>query len=97
MSLATGVVGRRQVGDDDADVLLLAGRREQVGEGPRGDVGDGAVADLLGVEVVEVRRHLVEQDQDRARRPRRASASPSRPAPSARPSRKLRNWSPLPS
>ena len=64
MSLRAGVVGRREVGDDDADVLLLARRREQVGEGAGGDVGDRAVAHLLRVEVVEVRRHLVEQDED---------------------------------
>ena len=64
MSLAAGVVGGRKVGDDDADVLLLAGGRQQVGEGARGDVGDGAIAHLLGVEVVEVRRHLIEQDED---------------------------------
>ena len=64
-----GVVGGGEVGDDDADVLLLAGSREQVGEGAGGDVGDGAVAHLLRVEVVEIRRHLVEQDEDgRARR-----------------------------
>ena len=60
-----GVVGRREVGDDDADVLLLARRRQQIGEGAGGDVGDRAVAHLLGVEVVEVGRHLVEQDEDR--------------------------------
>ena len=70
--LGAGVVGRGEVGDDDADVLLLAGRGEQIGEGAGGDVGDGAVADLLRVEVVEVRRHLIEQDEDRAGRPRRA-------------------------
>ena len=64
MSLRAGVVGRREVGDDDADVLLLAGCREQVREGARGDVGDRAVANLLRVEVVEVGRHLVEQDEN---------------------------------
>ena len=63
--LGTRVVGRREVGNDDADVLLLARRREQIGKGPRGDVGDGAVADLLRVEVVEVRRHLIEQNENR--------------------------------
>ena len=64
MSLRAGVVGGGEVGDDDADVRLLAGGREEVGEGAGGDVGDGAVAHLLRVEVVEVRRHLIEQDED---------------------------------
>ena len=62
--LGAGVVGRGEIGDDDADVLLLAGGRQQIGEGAGGDVGDGAVAHLLRVEVVEVGRHLVEQDED---------------------------------
>src|SRR5690606_7178158 len=47
--LATRVVGRSQVGDDDAHVALLARRREQVREGTRRDVGHGAVAYLLSV------------------------------------------------
>ena len=64
MSLRASVVRGRKVGHDDADVLLLAGRRQQVREGAGGDVGDRAIANLLRVEVVEVRRHLVEQDQD---------------------------------
>ena len=59
-----GVVGRREVGDDDADILLLAGRREKIGEGASGDIGDRAVTHLLRVEIVEVGRHLVEQDEN---------------------------------
>ena len=84
-----GVIGRGEVGDDDADILLLAGGREQVGEGARGDVGDRAVAYLLRVEVVEVGRHLVEQDEDGLARRRTASASPFRPEPWGRSSRTL--------
>ena len=60
-----GIIGSGEVGDDDADVLLLAGRGEQIREGARGDISDGAVAHFLGIEVVEVGRHLVEKDQDR--------------------------------
>ncbi len=59
-----GVVGGREVGDHDADVGLLAGRGEEVGERARGDIGDGPVADLLGIEVVKIRRHFIEQDED---------------------------------
>jgi hypothetical protein len=59
-----GRVGGGEVGDHHAEVGLLAGGRERVGEGARGDVGDRAVANLLGVEVVEVGRHLIEQDED---------------------------------
>ncbi len=54
-----GVVGRRQVRDDDADVFLFARRREQIGKGTSGDVGDRAITHLLRIEVVEVRRHLI--------------------------------------
>src|SRR5690606_3346420 len=50
--------------DNDADVPLLARSREQVREGASCDVGYGAVAHFLRVEVVEVRRHLVEKNQD---------------------------------
>ena len=35
------------------------------GESAQGDVRDGAVSHGLGVEVVEVRRHLVQKDEDR--------------------------------
>ena len=63
---ASGVVGGGQIRDDDADIALLAGGGEEVREGAGRDVGDGAVAHGLGVEIVEVRRHLVEEDQDRA-------------------------------
>jgi hypothetical protein len=58
------IVGRREIGNDDANVFLLARRCQQVGEGARGDVRHRAVAHLLGVEVVEVRWHLIEQNEN---------------------------------
>src|SRR5207244_7985001 len=58
-----GVVGGGEVGDDDADVALLARGRDEVGKGTGGDIGDGPVPHLLRVEVVEIRWHLVEQNE----------------------------------
>ena len=46
--------------------MLLTGRGEEVCEGARRDIGDRAVADLLRVKIVKIRRHLVEKDEDRS-------------------------------
>src|SRR5262245_56020321 len=53
-----GVIGGGEVGDDDADIALLASGCDKVGKGASGDVGDGAVPHLLRVKVVEIRWHL---------------------------------------
>ena len=45
---------------------FLARRGEKVRERARRNVGHGPIADLLRREVVEVRWHLVEQNQDGA-------------------------------
>src|SRR5205823_4757900 len=55
---------RCQVRDDDADVLLLAGSRQKIRKRSGGDVGDRTTPHLLGIEIVEVGRHLIEQDED---------------------------------
>src|SRR5262249_39839001 len=60
----TGIVGGGEIGNDDADVTLLAGGRDKVGKGADSDVRDSAVPYLLCVEVVEIRGHLVEQNED---------------------------------
>jgi hypothetical protein len=59
-----GVVGGSKVRDNDTDVSLLASGRDKVGKGAGGNVGDGAVPHFLRVEVVEIRWHLVEQNED---------------------------------
>ena len=61
---ATRLVCGREVGNDHADVRLLAGGGQQVREGSGRDVGHGARADLLRGEVVEVGRHFIQQDED---------------------------------
>jgi len=63
--LGPRVISRRQIGNHDADVFLFSRRRQQTGKGPRGDIGHGAITDLLSVEIVEVRRHFIQQDEDR--------------------------------
>jgi hypothetical protein len=42
--LGAGVIGGGEIGDDDADVALLAGGRDEVGKGAGGNVGDGPIA-----------------------------------------------------
>lgn len=63
--LGTRVVGGGKVRDHNADVLFLACSGQQVRKRAGRDVGDRAVADLLGVQVVEVRRHLIEENKNR--------------------------------
>ncbi len=48
-----------EIGHDDADVGLIAGRHKKVRERPGGDVRDRPRPHLLRAEVVEVGRHLV--------------------------------------
>ena len=45
-----GVVGGSQVGDNDADVALLASGGNKIGKGAGGDIGNGAIshAELIG-------------------------------------------------
>lgn len=60
-------VGADKVGQHDADVaqLLLGHGLEQVREGRGGDLCQIGVADADRFGVVEIRRKLVEQDQQR--------------------------------
>src|SRR5262249_9504650 len=59
-----GVIGGSKVRDHNADVALLAGSRDEVGKGTGGDVGNRAIPHFLCVEVVEIRGHLIEQNED---------------------------------
>ena len=60
------IVTGKEVGDNDGDVLFLAGSAEHVGKGASHDVSDCTLAETLGDEVVEVGRHFIEEDEDRA-------------------------------
>ena len=59
-----GLVGGMEVGNDDADVGFLAGGSQEACERTSGNIGDGARANWAGGEVLEVRRHFIQQDED---------------------------------
>ena len=60
-----GFIRRREVRDDDGHVCLLAGGRKHVGECAGGDIRHRPRPDLLRRQVMEVRRHLIQQNEDR--------------------------------